>query len=297
VKHLLLINIFIIYLYSSSFSQDIDIRQFDYTYSDSIALNLNNDSCSNISDLATLLTKNISSEHEKFRAIFRWITDNIEYSYSNSTVDADKVFKKKKAVCEGYASLLKALCDNVGIECKIIHGYAKNEAKDIGIKMKETNHAWNIVKLYDKWYLVDVTWASGTYKIKFTKEFDESYFLSDPKFLILSHFPEDSKYQFLDTLCKMKDFIKYPIVRSHCLDITLTEMIKGEVKKNLYLKFRTKNVINKISLAFKTDKYSRPVEYEYKNGFYEVNYVFKSSDKGEFTLFVDNEAVFSFMKR
>lgn len=295
MKHLYLINIFIIYLYSSSISQDIDLRQFDYTYADSIALNLNKDSYSTIPDLATLLTRNLTSDHEKFRVLFRWITDNIEYSYSNSTGDADKVFKKKKAVCEGYASLLKVLCDNVGIECEIIHGYTKNKAKDIGVKMKETNHAWNIIRLYDKWYLVDATWASGHYKKKFTKEFNESYFLANPKFIILTHFPEDSKYQLLDTLCKMKEFIKFPIV--HTSDIMPIEKISGIIKKDLSIRFTSKKTINSVSLSFTTDKYSRPVEFEYKDGFYEINYIFKSTDKGEFTLFIDHKAVFSLIKK
>jgi len=291
--------IFIIYLVAfgrlSVYSQTISPREFDYYHADSIALNIPKNNYDGISRLADTLTRNLKTDHEKFRVIFRWITDNIDYSYANSTFDAEKVLKKKKAVCEGYASLLKALCDKVGIECQVIHGFAKNDVKDIGIEMTKTNHAWNIVKLYNNWYLVDATWASGVYKTKFRKRFDESYFLADPKFLILSHFPEDSKYQFLDTLYKIKDFIKLPIVYSSV--INPLEKIKGEIHKNLFIRFTSKKVISKISLQFITDKYERPIKFINNDGLYEIKYAFNDSDKGKFNLYVDDECALGFIKK
>lgn len=295
MKKIIFIISLVILKQLSVYSQTINPREFNYSHVDSIALNFPKNGYDNISSLADSLTKNLKSEHEKFRVVFRWITDNIEYSYSNSTGDADKVLKNRKAVCEGYASLLKALCDKIGLECQIIHGYAKNKVGQIGKNFKETNHAWNIVKLYDKWYLVDATWASGYNDRVYKKRFDESYFLADPNFFIITHFPKDKKYQLLDKLCKKKDFINFPIIYySYIIPI---DKINGIVNNNLFIRFKSKKSIENISLAFITDKYSREIEFENKDGIYEINYIFKESDKGEFTLFADNECIFSFKKK
>ena len=51
------------------------------------------------------------------------------------------------AVCNGYAQAMKLLCDLSGLECRMVVGKADGE-----------NHAWNLVKLDDSWYHVDVTW-------------------------------------------------------------------------------------------------------------------------------------------
>jgi hypothetical protein len=51
------------------------------------------------------------------------------------------------AVCEGYARAFKLLCQTAGLECILITG----DSKGVG-------HLWNMVKLEDKWYHVDVTW-------------------------------------------------------------------------------------------------------------------------------------------
>lgn len=48
-----------------------------------------------------------------------------------------------KAVCQGYACLLYAMCQAAGLPVRMINN---------------NTHAWNIVKLGDRWYNMDVTW-------------------------------------------------------------------------------------------------------------------------------------------
>ncbi|HTB07207.1 MAG TPA: transglutaminase domain-containing protein [Bacteroidia bacterium] len=191
--------------------QELNLRTFNYSKADSIALHFPKTRYKSYTELVAPLTDKLKTEQEKFRVIFRWIADNVAYSISNSSDDPDKVVKKKKAVCIGYSTLLKDMCNSIGIECEVITGWSKVDPVEIGQKTKETTHAWNAVKLNGNWYLTDVTWATSAFnkkKKKFYKEFDTAYFLPTPAFFIKQHFPKDKKWQMLDTLVKKSFFIK-----------------------------------------------------------------------------------------
>ncbi|MBR6536959.1 MAG: hypothetical protein IKT67_07130 [Lachnospiraceae bacterium] len=57
------------------------------------------------------------------------------------------VMKNRTAVCDGYSRTMRLLLLMTGIESKIINGTSGGES-----------HAWNLVKMEDGWYHVDVTW-------------------------------------------------------------------------------------------------------------------------------------------
>ncbi len=51
------------------------------------------------------------------------------------------------AVCEGYARTMRYLCEQLDIDCIIVTGNSKNE-----------QHMWNMVRLDNEWYHIDLTW-------------------------------------------------------------------------------------------------------------------------------------------
>lgn len=55
----------------------------------------------------------------------------------------------RKGICLGYASTFQLLMDLSGIECLTVEGNSHGGTED---------HAWNLVKLEEEWYAVDVTW-------------------------------------------------------------------------------------------------------------------------------------------
>lgn len=55
----------------------------------------------------------------------------------------------KKGICLGYATTFQLLMDLCGIECVTVRGTSHAGTAD---------HAWNMVRLEDDWYCVDVTW-------------------------------------------------------------------------------------------------------------------------------------------
>ena len=63
-------------------------------------------------------------------------------------------FIDRKAVCEGIAKAFKLLCNEYGIKCIVVLGKANKD----GVYGDDDYHAWNLVKIADESYYVDVTW-------------------------------------------------------------------------------------------------------------------------------------------
>ena len=197
------------------------------------------------STLSVQLTAGYTTEIEKVRAIFKWITDNIAYfkkqppsrrklkklSEENSFAEADpldtstlkpltdrvaeKVLHDKRAVCEGYARLFKSLCDHAGIRSEIITGYARSETF-VAQSFFRSNHSWNAVSIDSTWYLLDVTWASGVTVFptgEFLRYFDEYYFLTPPDKFIRHHYPDDLRWTLLPELPQMNEFRRTPYIQ------------------------------------------------------------------------------------
>ncbi|MDQ6610673.1 MAG: hypothetical protein M3Y85_12720 [Bacteroidota bacterium] len=184
--------------------------------------------------LARLLISNYTTETEKVRAIYSWITGHIAYNTavykyrsvafkyvpdpidtastwpSGDEMTARRVMRRKIAVCDGYSRLFKILCDHAGIEAAIIQGYGR--VYEMGNKKFRTNHTWNAVKIDSVWKLLDVTWASGyiDYADDFIQKQNDFYFLTPPDQFIRDHYPEELRWTLLSHPPALSDFKKMP---------------------------------------------------------------------------------------
>ena len=170
---------------------------------------------SSLDSLALYLTKPAKNDEERARAIYRWITANVEYDVEGSMAGVcrgrspEEVLKEKKGVCSDYSALFQRLCDLSGIEAVVIRGYGKGYGYSVGPKIpKSSNHAWNAVKIEGQWHLVDSTWGAGHLDPKegFVQRFEEFYFLTPPEYLVWTHFPEDQSWQLLDAPISKAEF-------------------------------------------------------------------------------------------
>ena len=101
------------------------------------------------------------TDYEKELAVYNWQVEYVSYDESHfaaipSDVNVDEynyypygVLKYHSAICVGNATTFKLFMDMLDIDCMIIHSTEQGE------------HAWNLVKLEDDWYHVDVTFDSG----------------------------------------------------------------------------------------------------------------------------------------
>ncbi|WP_291152933.1 transglutaminase domain-containing protein [Flavobacterium sp. UBA7680] len=193
-----------------------------YNAIDSIVLKYPN--FGSVEKLAERIQKDFASERDKARAIYSWVTLNINYdakkffspsdtktfsSKDGSQIDKQmeyyrdnqikKTFRSKKGVCEDFSNLYEQIGALCGLKVKVISGDAKVDLNDIGRKRLYSNHAWNMVEIDGKWTLVDVTWGEGylDYKTKTAvKEFTPIYFDMDPKYFYAKHFPESENKDF-----------------------------------------------------------------------------------------------------
>ncbi|MGN0650656.1 MAG: chitobiase/beta-hexosaminidase C-terminal domain-containing protein [Oscillospiraceae bacterium] len=122
-----------------------------------------------------------SSLFEQVKYLHDSIVDMTVYSKSGgvSKSEADGPLLNGKALCEGYAKAFMYLCQKSGIECICVSGYAGE------------NHMWNMLKLEDEWYHMDVTWDDPQTSDR-TQVLRYDYFCLDDKAISADHKPDNS---------------------------------------------------------------------------------------------------------
>lgn len=80
----------------------------------------------------------------------------------------------RKGICLGYASTFHLLMELCGIECLTVEGFSHGGTAD---------HAWNLVKLEEEWYAVDVTWDDPVATFEIPSSLAHQYFNVTSDFL------------------------------------------------------------------------------------------------------------------
>lgn len=93
------------------------------------------------------------SDREKIKYVYEWIGDNNTYddlfTYTSKNQSIYNVFIKGNAVCAGFAKASQVIFQNIGIESMTITGESTGP------------HMWNIIKLDEKYYYYDSTYAAS----------------------------------------------------------------------------------------------------------------------------------------
>ena len=185
--------------------------------------------------LAHHLCDDLDTDSQKVNAIYNWVTHQIDYdvkSIHRAKLRSDKpnqVLKRGKTICGGYADLITAMCNEVGVRALTIIGYYKDWKFDEGDKFFIPNHAWNAVMLDNKWEYLDATAGAGytslepnwfqklmgkinkkklytASKPKFVKAYDPKPFLPAIEEFRLERLPADPLWQLSDTSLPLKVF-------------------------------------------------------------------------------------------
>lgn len=313
-----------------------DFENINFRKADSIAHHYKGENLKNLPLLSHHLTHSLPSQVEKFRAIYVWVSHTIENDYwgyvknehkrrqfQNDSVALSnwnqsflpKVFetlvKEQKTLCTGYAYLIRELAAMADIECKIIDGYGKTANSNIDEENSLPNHSWNAVKLGNKWYLCDATWASGFFSVdrnKFVQEYNDGYFLADPKLFSKSHYPLESKWRLLDTKLSLSEFLNAPLIYKYAFNYQFIPLVpkamKMEVAKNDTICFlveapdslKIENM--RIELSAGGNKYlEKPIIKRTQEGLLELKYIFKNLGYYDVHIKMDNHYLVTYSVR
>ena len=303
-------------------AQRSDFSHIDFKKADSIALSYGNETLHNLPDLSHKLTSNLDTQVEQFRAIYFWVCHNISNDYGwyfknkrkrerfkddqeklNSWNEASQkkliqnMLTKKRTICTGYAYLVKKLATLAKIECEIVDGYGRTSMIDVE-KLDAPNHSWNAVKINNKWYLCDPTWASGipnpdTQKFMFF--YNDGFFLANPKLFAINHFPAEEKWLLLENNAPtFNEFLDAPVVYGQAYNNLngheAPKKMHHDVRKyeTITFKYELAKTIDEAEITFEIDDGYRnkkihpkttqvedtsvTVEYQFKTtGFYDVH--------------------------
>lgn len=87
------------------------------------------------------------SDYDKVKEIHDYIINRVTYDESLTKPSAYSAMVDKSTTCQGYSTLAYRMLTDVGIDTRIIKGHANS-----------TPHMWNIVKVDNEWYNIDLTW-------------------------------------------------------------------------------------------------------------------------------------------
>ena len=327
MKSLQLIVLVIVF---QSNAQISDFNHIDFKKADSIALSYHNETLYNLPQLAYKLTSNLDTDTERFRAIYRWVCANIANDYSLylknkhkrerfkddslklKTWNDDfrktlfqKLLKKKRTICTGYAYLVKELALLADLDCEIVQGYGRVSTTDIE-NLDLPNHSWNAIKIDDKWYLCDPTWASGIpnpESNRFTFQYNDGFFLAEPALFAVNHFPIEQKWTLLnEKSSSFEDFLTSPIIYGKAYEnLKIHESPKRMhhiIKKNqkLTFKYQLKQTLEENEVQFLIDNgfnswKTKPTYFKINNRSLTVEYIFSSIGFFDVHLYMKNDLI------
>lgn len=158
----------------------------------------------NWSEVSRVILQGKTTKMEQAEAIYDWLCRNIAYDTNYQIYHADECYDKRRGVCNAYCELFWQIAKPASLECILVVG----KAKDYKGNINPNGHAWIMCNVGNGWILIDPTWGAGivndgvfTHKID-----DKSWFNVPPKWMILSHFPNDERYQLLSSPVSKSEF-------------------------------------------------------------------------------------------
>lgn len=156
------------------------------------------------SAVATDITAGCATKVEQAEAIYRWMCQHIAYDTEHKIHTADECWDERKGVCQAYCELYYRLAEPLGLHCTMIPGVTKDSKGNIS----DDGHAWLLVEVEEGGILVDPTWgAGGVQDGAFVRsDNDMSWFSVDSYWMIFTHYPDDSTFQFVETPISKETF-------------------------------------------------------------------------------------------
>lgn len=220
------------------------IIELDYIISNEDELNIKNNEFKQA--IQKILKDNITeemSDFEKEVALHDALVKHVDY-YQYEDLNKMPAIKhtayaalvEKQAVCDGYSKAFMILLKEAGIESIIVNGEAEN-----------VSHAWNMVKIEDEYYHVDVT--SDKVRENSKKYAVHTYFNLSDEEILHTHTLDNELKKPKCTATKYNYYnqLNYIVRNNERLDVKLKEIVKKQKNSSiLELKAENKHSAKKI---------------------------------------------------
>ncbi len=163
--------------------------------------------------LVAFLASDAESDYRVVKRIHDWIADSISYSLF-ADIAVNRFLRTRITNCTGYSELFRRMAGLAGIGSIVVFGYSRTYEFADG---SQGNHAWNIVTINGREYLLDVTHdarmrARGD-SLGEKKPYSDDEFLMRPEIKILHNMPYDPKHQLLAKPWTYEEYMGKPRTR------------------------------------------------------------------------------------
>lgn len=151
--------------------------------------------------------------------------------------DAESVFARRTAVCEGYARLMVALGKASGVDIAFVTGHIRDaerrtpDGDDATIRaaLEGQGHAWNAVQIDGQWQLVDATWDDPVGAP--ADAVSSTYLFTPPAIFGWNHLPDDPDWQLVASPLTIGQFAREPLLSPEIarLGVTLVSPTRSQV--------------------------------------------------------------------
>jgi transglutaminase/protease-like cytokinesis protein 3 len=207
------------------------------------------------------IAASVADPFERVKAVHDYVADRIAYdvpSYLSRNIpsqEADTVFHARRGVCSGYAKLMVAIGTAAGIETKYIVG----SSRDMGGDVSGQGHAWNAVRVGQRWFLLDATWDAGSVSGSgFNKGYRSDYLLTPPGIFGANHLPDDPAWQLRAKPISHAEFIRQPNLRPsfHAMGLRMQHPTRSQVSVEEPFVAEVENPQGRFMTASYEDKYA-----------------------------------------
>ena len=129
-----------------------------------------------------------ASDYEKIKYVYEYIIDLTDYDANGiDTQNIQSVLLYQKSVCAGYSKAFQYILNRMGLFCTYITGTIRDGG----------DHGWNMVRIGENYYYVDVTWGDPVFANQMDGEGSETvtnynYLCCTETELFKTHVPSDA---------------------------------------------------------------------------------------------------------